>query len=191
MQLAAVIIIAALTFGVCYLFDKGFVSLFRNKVQHRSGLAVRVNKRYAVFGLLLLVLGIAAIFSGLNGEKIMLFGGILILIVGVGLIVYYMTFGVFYDDDSFILTTFGRKSVTYRFEDIKEQRLYVVQGGNVVIELHLRDGRSVSLQSTLEGTYPFLDHAFSAWCRQTGRDPEKCDFHDPSRSLWFPSGEDA
>ena len=190
MQFVIVIIVAALTFGVCFLFDKGFVALFRNKVQHRSGLAVRVNKRYAVFGLLLFLLGLAAIFSGLKGEAIMLWGGALVLLVGVGLIVYYMTFGVFYDDDSFILTTFGRKSTTYRFADIKEQRLYAVQGGNVVIELHMTDDRAVSLQGGMEGTYPFLDHAFAAWCRQTGRKPEECGFHDPSRSLWFPSGEE-
>ena len=35
-----------------------------------------------------------------------------------------------------------------------------------------------------------LDAAFAAWCAQTGRDPEKCDFHDPSQSLWFPTVEE-
>ena len=49
----------------------------------------------------------------------------------------------------------------------------------------------MSLQSTMEGTYPFLDHAFAAWCRQTGRDPKQCDFHDPSQSLWFPTEEES
>jgi len=64
-----------------------------------------------------------------------------------------------------------------------------VQGGNVIVELHLKDARAVSLQSGMEGVYPFLDHAFYAWCRQTGRDPETCDFHDPANSLWFPMEE--
>lgn len=187
MNIVTVLIVAALTFGICFLFDKGYTNTFRNKVQHRSGLAVRVSKRYAAFGLILAVLGIAAIFAGLSDGLVLLLGGILILVVGAGLITYYMTFGVFYDDESFILTTFGKKSATYRFSDIKMQQLYVVQGGNTIIELHLSDGRSVGLQSTMEGTYPFLDHAFTAWCRQTGRDPEECAFHDPSSSLWFPS----
>ena len=121
---------------------------------------------------------------------VLLAGGIIVLLMGAALITYYLTFGVFYDDDSFILTTFGKKSVTYRFADIRMQQLYVVQGGNIVIELHLSDGRALSLQSGMEGTYPFLDHAFTAWCRQTGRDPENCPFHDPANSLWFPTEVD-
>lgn len=191
MEILAVLLVAAATFGVCYLFDKGFVTAFRNKAQHKTGLAVRVNKRYAAFGLILVVLGIAAIMAGISGETILLAGGIVVLVVGIGLITYFMTFGVFYDDDSFILTTFGRKSVTYQFRDIRSQQLYIVQGGNIVVELHLADGRAVSLQSGMEGAYPFLDHAFTGWCRQTGRDPADCPFHDPANHLWFPSGEEA
>ncbi len=190
MQYLAVILLAAATFGVCYLFDKGFVSMFRNKLQHRSGLAVRVNKRYAVAGLILFVLGVAAIFSGLSGEKVMLIGGVLILIVAVGLIVYYLSFGVFYDEDTLLITTFGKKSTDYRYADIVGQKLYLIQGGSVVIELHMSDGRTVSIQSGMEGAYPFLDHAFNAWCRQKGMDADACDFHDPSNSLWFPTVED-
>lgn len=189
MEFVGVIIVAALTFGVCYLFDKGYASVFRNKVQHRTGLAVRLNKRYAVIGLILTALGILSIFTGITDGKVLLFGGIIVLLMGVALILYYLTFGVFYDADTFLLTTFGRKTVEYRFSDIRFQQLYQIQGGNVLIELHLTDGRSVSVQSTMEGTYPFLDHAFEAWCRQTGRDPESCDFHDPSQSLWFPMEE--
>ena len=111
------------------------------------------------------------------------------MLMGIGLIVYYLTFGVYYDDNSFILASFGKKSETYSFRDIKEQRLYTVTGGSSVVELHLTDGRALSLHSTMEGTYPFLDHAFYAWCRQTGRNPEECDFHDPSKSCWFPGVE--
>lgn len=190
MQYIAILLLAAVTFGICYLFDKGFVTMFRNKVQHRSGLAVRLSKRYAAFGLLLTVLGIAAIFAGLKDQLILLAGGILILVVGIGLIVFYMTFGVFYDEDTLLITTFGKKSTVYSFRDIKGQKLYLIQGGSTVIELHMNDGRAVSLQSTMEGTYPFLDHAFSACCRQKGLNPEACAFHNPSESLWFPNVED-
>ena len=186
MEIAGVLLVAALTFGVCYLFDKGYTNVFRNKIQHYSGLAVRINKRYAVFGLILTLLGIVAIITGITDGPVLLGGGIIVLLMGAGLITYYLTFGVFYDEDTFLLTTFGKKSRVYRYSDIVHQQLYIVQGGNVVIELHLTDKNAVSVQSTMEGTYPFLDHAFAAWCRQTGRDPESCDFHDPSQSLWFP-----
>lgn len=190
MQYIAVILIAAAVFGVCYLFDKGFVTLFRNKVQHRSGLAVRANKRYAVVGLVLGVLGIAAVIKGILDGVALVIGGILVLLIGIGLIVYYLSFGIFYDEDTMLITGFGRKDREYHFRDIQGQKLYMVQGGSTVVELHMADGRTVNLQSTMEGTYPFLDHAFSAWCRQKGIDEESCEFHDPANSLWFPTVEE-
>lgn len=189
MNWISVIAVAAGTFGLCYLFDKGYARVFRSKVQHRSGLAVRISRRYAVFGIMLGLLGVAALLSSIANGLALLIGGIIALLMGAGLIVYYMTFGVFYDEDTFLLTTFGRKSITYRFSDIKTQQLYLLQGGNVIIELYLQDGRALSLQSGMEGIYLFLDHAFKAWCRQTGRKPEDCSFHDPSSSIWFPVEE--
>ena len=77
-----------------------------------------------------------------------------------------------------------------KLQDITAQQLYVIQGGNILVELHLADGNAVGVQSVMEGAYAFLDHAFAAWCRQTGRDPETCDFHDPANSCWFPAVED-
>lgn len=180
-----IIIIAALTFGVCFLVDKGFTRLFRNQSQHHSGLAVRLNKKYGAFGLILFVLGLAAVFTGLEDGGVLIAGGCLIMVVGVALVVYYMTFGVFYDEDSFVLTTFGRKSTTYYYRDIQSQQLYNSYG-QILIELHMADGRTVGLQAGMTGVYPFLDKAFSAWCRQKGIDPDTCAFHDPQNSLWFP-----
>ena len=46
----------------------------------------------------------------------------------------------------------------------------------MVVELHMTDGRTVGIQSAMTGAYPFLDHAFAAWCRQTWRDPESFPF---------------
>lgn len=191
MQWISVILVAALTFGVCYLFDKGFARIFRNQEQHKSGLTVRLHKRFAAIGVILVVLGIAALFVGLDGSKALLIGGIIVLLMGLAMVVYYLSFGVFYDENTFIWTTFGKKSTVYRFGDIKEQRLYVIQGGSLVVELHLTDGRALSLQTTMDGMMPFLDHAFGAWCRQTGQDPEDCPFHDPANAQWFPGGEEA
>lgn len=190
MEFVIVILIMAMTFGMCFLVDKGFTKLFRGQAEHRSGKAVRLNKRFATIGIILVILGLAALFMGLGGTKALLFGGPVVLLMGIGLIVYYMTFGVFYDEESFILTTFGKKSCTYRYADIKEQRLYAIQGGSMVVELTLTDGRAASLQTTMTGALDFLEHAFCAWCRQTGRDPKDCEFHDPSRFMWFPGVEE-
>ena len=189
MQIFAILIIAAVIFGICYLFDKGFQKTFRNKPQHKSGLSVRPNKRYATFGLILIILGLAAIFSSAE-SIVLLVGGIVILVMAIGLIVYYMTFGVFYDEDSFLFTSFGKKSMEYRYQDIKSQQLYVIQGGNVVIELHMADGNAVSLQSPMVGVYAFLDTAFAGWCRQKGINSDDCGFYDPANSCWFPSVEE-
>ena len=185
-----ILLIAAAVFGLCFAVDKAFTKLFRSKAQHRSGMAVRANKRYGLFGVILSVLGIMAICVGIADGSVLLWGGIIVLLMGICLAVYYLSFGVFYDGETFLLSRFGKKEVTYRFCEIKGQKLYLVQGGNVIIELHMTDGNTVSLQSTMDGVYPFLDTAFAAWCLQTGRDPQSCDFHDPSRSLWFPTVEE-
>ena len=187
----AYIFAAALIFGVCYLIDKVFTKTMRGKQQHKTGLSVRYSKRFAIFGLLLTVLGIMGLTYGIGQSMVMVAGGGLILITGAGLIGYYMTFGIYYDADSFILSSLGKGDRVYRFGDIRSQQLYLIQGGSVVIELLLADGQSISLQSSMEGVYPFLDHAFSAWCRQNGRDPGNCDFHDPAQSKWFPMNEEA
>lgn len=190
MEYIAVILVAAAIFGVCFLVDKGFMKLFRSQAQHRSGKAVRLNKRYGSMGLLLAAFGTAVLFAGLKDNALLLICGVIMILVGVGLVVYYMTFGVFYDADSFVLTTFGRRSATYTYGDIQGQKLYVSAGNVVLIELYLRDGRTFQLQSVMEGAYAFLDLAYAAWVRQTGRDPQDCAFHDPQNSCWFPPVEE-
>lgn len=188
MKIGVMIVVAALTFGACYLVDKGFKNLFRGKAQHASGLSVRLNKRYATIGIVLFFLGACALFAGLNGYLALSIGGVAVALMGIALIVYYLTFGIFYDRDSFILTTFGKRSVTYHYNQIAGQLLYNASG-NTLIELHMKDGRSVNLQAGMIGVYPFLDMAFESWCRQTGKNPEECEFHDPDNSIWFPMME--
>jgi len=185
-----IVIVAALTFGICYFLDKGYTRLFRSRQQHKTGLQVRVSKRYASIGLVLCILGILAVFTGFGGETVLLIGGGIVVCIGCALIGHYLSFAIFYDADTFIQTGFGRKSPVHRFDHIRYQKLYMIQGGSIVVELHMADGNSVSVHTSMEGAYPFLDHAFAAWCRQTGRNPDSCDFHDPRNHLWFPAEED-
>ena len=185
MEYVIVILAAAVVFGGCYLVDRAFTKLFRSKAQHMSGLAVRVSKRYGSFGLIFVIFGISAVFAGAGEGWALLCGGILVALLGAGLVTHYLTFGIFYDEDSFLVSKFGRKSVAYRYNQIKGQLLYV-SGSSVLIELHMTDGKTVMLQSAMDGVYPFLDKAFAGWCRQKGIDPESCEFHDPANSLWFP-----
>jgi len=191
MEFIAVIIIAAAVFGLCYLIDKGFTKLFRSQAQHRSGMSVRLSKRYGSIGLLLAVLGIAAVFAGVNSREgwALPAGGGLLIATGGFLVVYYITYGVFYDENSFLFTTLGKRAISYAYRDIKAQQIFNNQG-HILIELYMQDGNIVQLQSTMLGVYGFLDYAFEAWCRQTGRSKADCPFYDPENSCWFPPLED-
>lgn len=190
MQYLIVILVVAAVFGLCCLVDKAFTKAFRSKAQHLSGTAVRANKRYGVFGVVLIVLGILALCSGISrDEGLMLFCGGFVLLLGIAMAVHYLSFGIFYDRESFLISRLGKKQKVCRWQDIQGQQLYVLQGGNILVDLYLADGSTLGIQSNMDGAYPFLDAAFAGWCRQTGRDPEGCDFHDPSKSLWFPTVE--
>ncbi len=185
-----ILIVAILAFSVCFAADHGFQKLFRNKVQHRSGLSVRANKYYAVVGIVVFIFGIAGLFAGIGGKEWLLIAGSCFLIcIGLALNVYYLTFGLFYDDDSFIRSVFGKKSVMYHYGDIVSQQLYR-SGRTVIIELQLSDGKTVDLQSGMSGVYAFMDQAFAGWCRQKGIDPADCPFHDPDNSCWFPAAQE-
>ena len=192
MEYIGVLVVAALVFGVCFLVDKGFTKLFRSQAQHRSGTAVRLNKKYGAFGLILAVLGIAAFITGISQSIVLLVGGVIVVAMGAALVVYYMTFGIFYDGESFVYTTFGKKSKTYHYSQIRSQQLYVVQGGNIIVELHMTDGSAVQVQLALQGAENFMNTAFFGWVRQKNIDiRENCDFHDPQKSCWFPAEEES
>ena len=185
-----VILTAALTFGVLFLIDKGFTGLFRSKKQHRSGLSVRLPKVNGIAGVLLCVLAALVLVTDFEeSQGLMLFAGLFIAVLGIGLSIYYISFGIYYDNDGFVFESFGKKSVSYSYADICTQKLYLLQGGSTLIELHMADGTAVGIQSKMEGAYPFLDKAFYRWCDQKGLDPAGCQFHDPDNSLWFPSEE--
>lgn len=183
MELSDFLLIAGGTFGLCFLVDKGFTRAFRSAPQHASGMAVRLSKHFGGAGIALVVLGVLGLIAG-QGWLLVAAGGILVA-VGGALVVYYMTFGVYYDEESFVLSTFGKKSATYPYEAILGQQLYL-SGGKTVIELQMADGRTVHLQSGMTGVYPFLDKAFAGWCAQKGLSKEACPWFDPDNTCYFP-----
>ena len=180
-----ILIVAVLIFGICFGVDKLFQKLFRSQEKHHTGTAVRLNKRYATFGLLLVILGIAAVFAG---EIALAVGGGVLVLTGICLIVYYLSFGIYYDKQGFLYSRFGRRSVTYSYKDIKAQMLYN-SAGKIIIELHMQDGKALTLPTTITGIYTFMDTAFTGWLEQTGKDRNDCDFYDPDNSCWFPTME--
>ena len=191
MQFFLTVLIAAAVFGICYLIDKSFTKAFRSKAQHKSGMAVRAPKKYSIFGTGLILLGVFSVIAGVTHGMVLLIGGILVFLMGMGLTWYYLSYGIFYDGMSFLFSYPMKKDRTYQYQEITGQKLYLIQGGTVVVELHMQDGSTVSVQSSMDGVYPFLDTAFAGWCLAKGIDPQSCDFHDPRNSLWFPTAEEA
>ena len=189
MGIASIIIIVGLVFGLCYLVDKGFTKLFRGTVQHQSGKSVRLSKRYGSVGTIMFALGVAASFMGSNAKDWPLVaGGCVLVVMGIALVVYYLSFGIYYDEDSFVYSKFGKPSVTYYFKNISSQQLYMASG-NVVLELHMNDGSYFQVHTGMSGMYPFVDHAFNVWLEKTGRTKEDCTWYDPDNSCWFPPYE--
>lgn len=190
MQIVSVLFVAVLVFAACWGVDKAFQKLFRSKAEHLSGLAVRVSKRYGLFGVILTAIGIAAPFTAGSQGKIMLYGGIAVALMGIAMVVYYLSSGIFYSDDSFRVCAFGKKDLVFRYNQISSQRLYVLTGGSLIVELSMTDGSAVSVATTMDGAEAFLDAAFANWCRQRGVSPADCAFHDKEKSWWFPHGEE-
>lgn len=183
------LLVAAAVFGLCYLVDKGFIKLFRSAPQHRTGLSVRLGKRFATVGILMTVLGTAAIVTGLKEGWVLPAAGGLLVVLGLGMLAYYLSYGVFYDEDSFLVSRFGKQTKLYHYRDIQAQQLYNAYG-SVVIELQMNDDKTIQLQANMVGVYPFMDQAFEGWLKQTGRKKENCTFYDPDNSCWFPTAEE-
>ena len=185
------LLIMAATFGVMFLLDKGLTKLFRGRQQHRSGTAVRLKKHYGILSLALMILGALGIVTYFSDRSLLLLvGGILVFPGGAVLGIYYLTHGIFYDSEGFLYTSFGNRSEEYRYADIRAQKLYEVQGGTLLVELHMANGRTVSVQTTMEGAPAFLDKAAHARMRQLGLNSHECGWFDESKGQWFPPLED-
>lgn len=185
------LIVIAATFGVMYLLDKGLTKLFRSREQHHSGTAVRLKKHYGILSLALMALGLLAIVTYFTDRSpALLAGGLLILPGGAVLGIYYLTHGIFYDSDSFLYVSFGRNGREYRYADIRGQKLYEIQGGSLLVELYMTDGKTVSVQGNMEGAPTFLDKAAHARMRQLGLNSHECAWFDETKGQWFPPVEE-
>ena len=189
MGIISIILVAAVVFGLCYLADKGFTKAFRGTVQHQSGKSVRLTKRYGSIGVVMFAVGVAAVFLGINhAEWVLVGGGCILVLGGIALIIAYLSFGIYYDEDSFVFSKFGKPSVTYYFKNIRSQQLYIA-GGNIVVELHMNDGSHFQVHTGMTGMDTLMDDAFAAWLQLTGRTREDCPWYDVDNSCWFPPFE--
>ena len=189
MEYIPVIIIVCLTIVICIALDKLYKLVFRNKIQHKIGSRVKLSKRYGTIGLILLTLGIAALFAVGSRGWIAIVAGVGMILIGICLVVYFLSFGIYYDDESFIYSSFAKKSRTYTFAQIVSQTLYV-NGAGVILELHLSEDDSIQLQSSMVGFNQFMNQAFKTWSKKNGIDESECSFYDPQKFSWFPEAKE-
>jgi hypothetical protein len=176
----------AAVFGLCRLVDILFTRIFRSKPQHKSGRAVRLSPHVGGIGVGVFLLGLMAVLFGGGQGWILIAGGVMLLLLGIGLVVYYLSFGVYYDEEGFLFSALGRRAIFCRYETIKAQRLYNA-GGKLLIELHMEDGNTIQLPAGMKGREAFLDYAYEGWVRQKHLAAEELLFHDADNSVWFPT----
>ena len=185
------LLVIAATFGAMYLMDKGLTRLFRSRQQHHSGTAVRLKKYYGILSLALMILGVLGILTWFSDRTpALLVGGLLVVPGGAALGIYYLTHGIFYEDDTFLYVTFGNRSREYRYGEIRGQKLYEIQGGSLLVELHMTAGSAVSVQGHMEGAYDFLSKAAHARMRQLGLNSHECAWFDEEKGQWVPPVEE-
>ncbi len=188
MEYVWIAVLALLTFGVCFGLDKLFSKVFRGSNQHQSGHKVKLRSRMAIFGLLVVLLGVVCVIFYWGSHPVIFWSGWILLLMGGCMLAYYLSFGIYYDEEGFVYSRFGRKSKLYTYDCITAQQLYNSQG-SILVELHLRDGNTVPVQDSMEGGFAFLDYAFARWLEARGLTKEACEFYDPDKCHWFPAVE--
>ena len=152
---------------------------------------MRLKKHYGILSLAMIILGVLGILTFFfDGNVILLLGGLLVAPGGAALGIYYLTHGIFYDDDAFLYVTFGNRSREYRYGEIRGQKLYEIQGGSLLVELHMTDGKTVPVQNNMDGAAVFLDKAAHARMRQLGLNSHECPWFDETKGQWFPPVEE-
>ncbi len=182
-----IILIALVTFGVCFVVDKSFSALFQNRDKTDRRI-VRLRKRMLVFGVLVAILGLTCVVFYYGKHPVMFWSGVALMLMGGGMVYYHLSFCVHYDEEGFRYSIFGKKSRNYTYDQIRFQQLYNSQG-SIVVELHMVGGDALLIQDSMEGSAAFLDYAFERWCAIKGLDKAQCGFHDPEKSCWFPQSE--
>lgn len=179
----------AAIFGLIALLDFLFHKLFPKSKVEQSSQVVRLPRYSSILGLLMALLGIIALlFLPLEGQWVLQFGCVLVLVMGLCMLVNYFRFGIFYDDECFVYRTTTRKARTYRYEDITGQRSFLARSG-LNTSLYVGDDE-IQLYDAMQGLDSFLNKAFYGWCRAKGLDPDKVP-HDPRSLTYFPDPEDA
>ena len=185
MKLIFVVIICAAVFLICFLIDTLLKLIFPKSKLEKSKQVVRPPRRSAVFGVVLLFLGVAVLvqFVSKKGDTLLLLGSIAAMIFGIILLCTYFSVSIYYDDEGFLYKAWGHGKKEFRYSQIKGQRSLLTRGGVNTI-LFVGD-EEINLYSAMQNLNAFLSKAFFKWCAAKGIDPDTVE-NNPRMATYFP-----
>lgn len=176
-------LLIAVIFGLVALVDFIFKKLFSRSGVRQKGKAVRMPRYSFILGIFISLLSVIGLLFYEEADLFLTIGMAVALIMGLYVLVNFLRFGIFYDEDGFEYRTLTQKPRYFRYGDITGQRGFLARSGlNVSL---IAAGTEIPLNGAMQGVAEFMSHAFFAWCRETGRDPDSMEF-DPSTLSYFP-----
>lgn len=177
------VLLIAVIFGLVALCDFVFGKLFHKAKVQKTAKAVRMPRYSFILGVLIVVLSIIGLLFYTDADLFLRIGMVIAMVIGLYITANFMGFGIFYDDEGFTYRRLTKKAVTCRYADITGQRSFLAKSGlNVTL---LAGDEEIPLNGSMQGVSDFMNCAFFAWCRQTGRDPDAQEY-DPTTLRYFP-----
>lgn len=185
MKYLLLIILCAFVFLICFLVDLLLKKLFPKDKLEGSKQCVRLPRREAIFGVILVFAAIVVFvrFLPQKMDTLLLIGAVVALLLGTVLLVSYCSFAIYYDDETFLYRNFRHKKVVYHYSQIRGQRSLQTRSG-INTELFVA-GESLQLYSAMQGLDSFLNKAFFRWCAVKGIDPDSVE-NNPQMLTYFP-----
>ena len=185
MKYVILLAFCAAIFLICYLIDTLIKRLFPRSELEKSKQVVRLPRKSAVFGILLLFLPLVVLLFFLpeGGDTLIVIGCVVSMLLGVMLLVNYFSFAIWYDDETFLYKDLRHKKTLYHYSQIKGQRSLLTRSG-VNSTLFVADDE-INLYSAMQNLNPFLSKAFRKWCQIKGVDPDRVE-NNPRMLTWFP-----
>ncbi len=188
MKYLLLLLLCAAVFLVCFLIDKLFSLLLPKSEAEKSGNAVRLPRRNAVAGILLIFVPLVVLlfFIPEGGDTLMSVGCAIAIVFGVILLVGYFSFAIYFDDEGFVYKDLRRKKTAYRYSQIRGQRSVLTRSGVNSILFVAND--EINVYSTMQNLNAFLNKAFYKWCEAKKIDPADVE-NNPRMFTWFPDPE--
>ena len=172
-------------FLICFLIDRLLKKLFPKTELEKSDRVVRMPRKSAVFGLLLILFSVIAVLLWIPPEETALCVGCgVVFLMGIVLLWYYFSFSIHNNDTSFQLRDLAHKKTVFSYGQITAQQSLVTKSG-INITLFIGDD-TVMLTEAMQGVSEFLSTAFFKWCEQTGTDPDSVK-NNPRMLTFFPA----